>query len=617
MLNGKLRTWLCVIVGLLLAHPAAAQERLKGTILLNTSALKPGAEHVAAVVFEIADKFHVQSHKPIDEFAVPFQATMVETPGLSFGPVQYPPGIVHEYRTLGKVSVYEKRSVLFVPLRVDATAKPGPVTLSARLSYQLCDDQTCFAPEEKLLSVNAEVVAAGQEVSAANAEVFKEYRPATTRPATRPGASAVPNRVGQSSIIHGNEYRPSSLLGAFSLAFLVGIIFNVMPCVLPVLPMKIIGFYEVAQHDRRRTLFFAGIFSLGVVSVFVALALLVPVFRVFTWGEQFSNPWFLWFVVVLMLAMALAMFGLFSFVLPTSVYNLSPRHDTSGGNFFWGVLTAAFSTPCTAPLFPPLLLWASSQPAGIGIGAVAMVGVGMSFPYLVLSAFPEAMRSFPRVGPWSELIKQTTGFILLGFAAYFAAGRLLQAPLYWWAPLPVAAAGSFWLVFRSVRISPRPLAAVISLAIGLFATGSVAALAMHMSGRSFIRSTPAVEIVWKPYSDDAFNEARRGNEIVLIKFTASWCLNCQFVEASVFHNASVAQLLKEKKVVALKADLTAKDAAGWPHLRKLNPTGGIPLTAVYAPDREEPVQLAGVYRTEDLVVVIRESSHEKSGSDGR
>ncbi len=593
---------LCVAT---LAHPAWGQERLTGQLLLNTTALKPGGDHVAAVIFDIADKFHAQSHKPIDEFAVPFDVTFDKSPGLTLGPIQYPPGIVHDYKALGKISVYEGHTVIFIPIKVDPAAKPGAITLSTKLSYQICDDKACFQPEEKPVTLKTEILPAGQEVQPANVEVFKSYKPGpTTQPgAARAVATGTPKAPKAASpVLYDGDYKPGSVLAAFGLAFLVGIIFNVMPCVLPVLPLKIIGFYEVSQHNRGRTVFLAGIFSLGVIAVFILLALLVPVFKVFTWGEQFSNPWFAWSVVVLMLGMGLAMFGVFSFVLPTSVYNFSPRHDTAGGNFFWGVLTAAFSTPCTAPLFPPLLLWASGHPTWIGVPAVAMVGVGMSFPYLVLSIFPEAMRKFPRVGPWAEMVKQMTGFILLGFAVYFAATRLIPSPFYWWAPVPVAAAASFWLLDRTIRIAPRVAAVVISSCIAVMVTGSVAALAMRMTGWSATGATASVP--WEHYSDDTFAKARAGHQIVLVKFTAGWCLSCQFVEASVFHDAATVELLKQNKVIAIKADLTARDAAGWTLLRKLNSTGGIPLTAVYAPNSTDPVQLAGVYGTQSLADVI-------------
>src|SRR4029079_11723689 len=134
---------------------------------------------------------------------------------------------------------------------------------------------------------------------------------------------------------------------------------------------------------------------------------------------------FVWGIVILLVICAAGMFGTVTLTLPTSLYNVDPRQDTVGGNIVFGAFTAILATPCTAPLLPPLLIWASARPAYIGAPAVMMVGVGMALPYLILSAMPELARKFPRTGPWSELFKQMMGFLMLAAAAYFAGGRLV------------------------------------------------------------------------------------------------------------------------------------------------------------------------------------------------
>jgi thiol:disulfide interchange protein DsbD len=158
------------------------------------------------------------------------------------------------------------------------------------------------------------------------------------------------------------------------------------------------------------SLAFGAIFSLGLVMTFAALGLLVVVLRVLNWGELFANPWFLVGIVVILGVMGLSMFGVFTVGLPVAVYRFAPRHDTYLGNFLFGILTAILSTPCTFGMFFGLLIWASGQPAAIGLSLMIMVGIGMAFPYFVLSAFPEVARRMPRTGPWAELVKQMMGF---------------------------------------------------------------------------------------------------------------------------------------------------------------------------------------------------------------
>jgi thiol:disulfide interchange protein len=573
MVNRPLR--LRFFFGILLAvigPPALAQERLTAKVLLSVTALQPGAQDAIAIVFDVAAGFHSQSHEPLDKNLIPFVVTLEEAAGVHFGEPVYPPAVTREYKSLGKISVYEGRSTVFVPVQADAAAKPGPVQIKATLSYHLCDDKVCFRPEKQTLTLDTRIAAPGESVQPANQDVFKNY------------ASAPP--VGTGGMTG---------LGAFATALLVGLIFNVMPCVLPVLPLKIMGFHQAAAHARGRTMLFGGFFSLGVIAVFLALGLAVVVLKKLQWGQQFSNPWFAWGMVLLLVAMAAGMFDAFALNLPSAVYSITPRHDTFSGNFTWGILAAVLSTPCTVWLFPPLLLWASNEPAAIGLAAMGTVGAGMALPYFVLSAFPEAARRFPRTGPWAGLVKQMMGFLILGFAAFFAAGRLVAAPAHWWATVPVALLASLWLLVRVIRLTHGAWPVAIASLLAVLITGVTYGAAARANSPS---------VAWQPYSDESFAAARAARSIVLIDFTANWCLNCQYVDTTVFHDRRVLSVLKDRKVTSFKADLTFDGAPGQSLLAQLNPAGGIPLTAIYFPDAPKPIQLPGVYAAASLVGVI-------------
>jgi thiol:disulfide interchange protein len=586
-------------LGFLLAltgPPALAQERLTARPLLSVTALQPGGQGTLAVVFDVAAGFHSQSHEPLDKNLIPFVITPEEVPGMHFGEPVYPPAVTHEYKSLGKVSVYEAKSTVFIPILTDAAAKPGPVQIKATLSYQLCDDKVCFRPEKQTLTLDTRIAAPGETVQPADQETFKSYTsgPPVTRPApvTQPSASSAALR--EPSTGNGME-PPRSATGAFALALLVGLVFNIMPCVLPVLPLKIMGFHQAAAHARGRTMLFGGFFSLGVIAVFLALGLVVVVLKKLQWGQQFSNPWFAWGMVLLLIAMAAGMFDAFALNLPSAVYSITPRHDTLAGNFTWGILTAVLSTPCTVWLFPPLLLWASNEPPAIGLAAMGTVGVGMAMPYFVLSAFPEAARRFPRTGPWAALVKQMMGFLILGFAAFFAAGRLMAAPAHWWATVPVALLASLWLLVRVIRLTHGAWPVAIASLLAVLITGVTFGMAARANSPS---------VAWQPYSDESFAAARASGSIVLIDFTANWCLNCQYVDTTVFHDRRVLSVLKDRKVTTFKADLTFDDAPGQSLLAQLNPAGGIPLTAIYFPDAPKPIQLPGVYAAASLVGAI-------------
>jgi thiol:disulfide interchange protein len=350
--------------------------------------------------------------------------------------------------------------------------------------------------------------------------------------------------------------------------------------------------------------------------VFGLLAVLILPLRLITWGEMFSKPLFLWPMVAILVLMALALFGAFTTNLPASVYRFSPRHDTYGGNFAWGAFTAILATPCTAPLLPPLLLWAANRPGYIGVPAITFVGVGMAAPYLVLSAFPEMARRFPRTGPWPELFKQMMGFLVLAAAAVFAGGQLIEGVNFWWATVPVVAIAAVYLVARTVQLAKGALPvgiasalAVLMLTVTLGWTIKVTGLLQPITGGAV-----AAAHHFTPYTPKDFDAARASGKPVLVKFTANWCLTCQYIEGSVFRDENVWSALDREGVIVMKVDLTRSNPDGSKLLLTLNPAGGIPLTAIWPPGQDKPIVLASVYTSSELLDALAKAKPNGNGN---
>ncbi len=358
---------------------------------VNFSALQPGQQAVVAVVLDIKLGFHAQSHTPSDINYVKFEARPPSSPAIHWLDPIYPAGQKEHYSELGDLNVYTGRITIYIPFEVKDDAAVGDLKLEIALHMQICDEKVCYAPQTISSALATSIVAPGQKIEPNRPELFKGFDPAifshsATAPAAASGASSSP---GGSFKILGRELKDTSYGLAFFAAFVVGIIFNAVPCVLPVVPLKAIGFYEVSQHNRGKCLAFGAVFAAGIVATFAALALLVVVYQKVGWGELYSNLWFTVAIVVILLVMAIGTFGVFSVDLPPAVYSVTPRHDTYLGNFLFGILTAVLSTPCTFGMFLGLLVWASKQTPLIGTTLVMTVGVGMAFPYLVLRAFPE------------------------------------------------------------------------------------------------------------------------------------------------------------------------------------------------------------------------------------
>jgi thiol:disulfide interchange protein DsbD len=571
---------------------------------LSTTNVHAGDKVWLSVVVNVHEGLHAQSHTPVDEYAIKFELTPKKNELASFGDVQYPPGIDRTFPNLGKLNVYLGKTVFLVPVEIKTDAKPGPLTLAGSVFFQACNDDACFPPEKIKYSVDTAVVGGDVAVTpnpAFDGTIPKHITAPATGPTTAPAAIA-PSTGGSTdggTKILGIDLDHGAWPVAFVAAFFIGILFNLMPCVLPVLPLKIMGFYEVSQHDRKKSILLGAVFSAGLIASFGVLAALVVGSTQLQWGALFEHAWFTATISIVLVAMAISTFGFFTVNVPTALYSFTPRHDTYVGNFLFGVLTAALSTPCTFGMFVGLLAWALKQPAWVGGSSIVMVGVGMASPYFLLSAIPEVARNLPRTGPWAEVVKQMMGFLLLATAVFFARPfyqHLLSDDFFYWSLFAVLAAAGVFLIVRSVQLSHR-------LGSRLIATG----IAIAIIAPTFytVRRLTEKPYIWKPYSYSARVSANESGKPVLVDFTATWCTNCHYLEAFVLHDPRVVRAVRDLNVVMLQADMTDVDhAPDKPLLRKLNGAGNIPLTAVYFPHQDQPRVLKGIYTADDLVKTL-------------
>lgn len=592
---------LLVMVGL----PAAGQfggAQLTPRVALNTAQLTAGGQHVLAVTVDVPEGLHAQSNTPSSDLYIKFELLMNPPPAgvRVFAPI-YPVGLDKTYPELGNLNVYEGTVTVFVPVVVDGGAT-GPVTLTGTLRAQLCDDRVCFAPQEVRFDLTADVLPVGSATTPANAAVFAGFDFSVFARLDLMTAAAPAQADGVAVDFFGYKLGTLATGGGvgtyvpvFGLALLVGLLFNLMPCVLPVLPLKAVGFYEVSQHNRAKSLYLGAVFSAGMVALFAVMGGLI-VLGGQQWGQMFSQGWFVWSITVVLVVAALSQFGLFEVVLPVSVYNMQPRHDTVAGNFLFGGFTAILSAPCTAPMLPAITAWAVKQPAAVGMLSIMAIGLGMALPYLVLSAMPELARKLPRTGPWNLLLKQMMGFAILAMVPFFLTSkRLPDGVSVPWLIAAVVVVAAVYLIVQTLRLMPRAVPITVAAILAVVMIGTSTSLAAYFS-------RPTVN--WTYFSDESLATAKASGRPILIKFTADWCANCHVVERVVFGDPKTAEVLARHDVVVMKADLTQSDAAGWPLLRELSPGGGIPFTVVYTPDGQIAAKLESIYTTDALAAAL-------------
>ncbi|MBP9093793.1 thioredoxin family protein [bacterium] len=413
----------------------------------------------------------------------------------------------------------------------------------------------------------------------------------------------------------------ASLFTYLGFALIGGLILNIMPCVLPVIAIKVMSFLEQAQDSPARVRLLGLTFSAGIISSFLVLALVVIALKAggqsIGWGFQFQYPGFLIVMCAVVLLMSLSFFGLFYVNITVGQGEIDKLSQGEGfvGTFFKGVLATVLSTPCTAPLLAPALGFAFAEPAYIVLSIFFAAGLGMSLPYLLLTLNPAWLQKLPKPGAWMEKFKQSMGFILLAtmvWLDYVLTRQIGAEPAsfvnYWLVTLAFSA----WIVasftdLTSTSQRKMKIYAIAALVFGaaswfcIFAQPQVMASLSPSSSSEKTGTTSGDSSGWQPFSVSELNAQLSANKTVLLDFTADWCQTCQVNEKTVLSNSAVQDKLKELNVVKMKADWTRQDPDITKLLSKFG-RAGVPLYVIFpAGKSESPIVLPEVI-TVQLVV---------------
>ena len=402
----------------------------------------------------------------------------------------------------------------------------------------------------------------------------------------------------------------SALLLVLVSAFIGGMILNLMPCVFPVLSLKIMSFVQQAGDDRAKIRSHGFVFTAGVLASFWALAGLLLLLRAggsqLGWGFQLQSPAFVAFIALLIFGLALNLAGVFEVGMSlTRLGSAAPKQQGYSGSFFSGVLATAVATPCTAPFMGSALGYAIAQPAVISMVVFTALGAGMATPYMVLSLYPRLLGFLPRPGAWMETLKQVLSFPLFATAIWLlwvfglqtgidgAAGLLL-------AMLLLAIAG--WIIgkWNVYAISPRTRVVTRAIAIVMFAAGLGFAWSASQRGLPAIAGSAQDASAWKPYSAAKLESLLDSQQSVFIDFTAAWCLTCQVNKRTVLHRSTAMNAFADKGVELMVADWTNNDPEISAKIDSLG-RSGVPVYALYKQGSRQPVLLPELL-TEGMVL---------------
>jgi thiol:disulfide interchange protein len=366
--------------------------------------------------------------------------------------------------------------------------------------------------------------------------------------------------------------------------FLGGLILNLMPCVFPVIGLKIMGFVQQAGQNRKKIALHGGTFTLGVLVSFGVLSGILFIARATAgpskgWGYQLQEPWVVFSLMLLMFVLALNMFGVFEIgASATSVGGSLQSKQGLCGSFFSGILATIVATPCSAPFLGVAIGAAIALPAVQFFAAFAAMALGLALPYLILSIFPKLIDFLPRPGAWMESFKQAMSFFLFATAGYLLwvyAGQIglenLLGPIFGLSAIAIAA----WIYGRW-NLPHRPRSTRYT----------AIALTLLFTAGGFLLARPPQKsaLVWEPWSQERVDALLEAGTPVFIDFTAQWCATCQVNKKRAYTDEVIA-LMQQKGIVALKADKTNPDPKIEDKLAELG-RSAIPVNVLLVPDND-------------------------------
>jgi thiol:disulfide interchange protein len=415
----------------------------------------------------------------------------------------------------------------------------------------------------------------------------------------KPGASSESTSVAVATGSAGAIGR------AAGLAFIGGILLNLMPCVFPVLFIKGLALVQSSQQERRQLRAHGWVYTLGILVSFWAVVAVLLALRAagrqLGWGFQFQSPVFLAVMAMLLFFLGLALAGQFEIglSLTSAGGSLAAKHGYAG-SFFTGVLAMVVATPCTAPFMGAAIGYALAHSALVSFAVFTALGLGLAVPYLALAYQPAWTRLLPKPGGWMELLKQAVSvpifatviwlvWVFTQIAGTNALIGLLAAFLL------LAIAG--WLLGRWPGRTGAATIAVVVVA---------AAVAVPVwAVRNLSATKPATEANsaggWQPYSPDLVSQLRSRGKPVFVDFTAAWCLSCQVNERVILNSAAVQQHLRDSGVALVRADWTNQDAEITQALAALG-RSGVPTYAIYPADPNAPPHVLPEVLSQGIVI---------------
>ena len=518
----------------------------------------------------IPDNWHVNANITADEFLKP-SSIEIAALGVHFGEPKWPEPIKEYSEALDLENLVFKGEFKVV-LPVDSVdADYDTLTTNVTFHYQACDNSICLAPAKKTIKIG---------------EIGLNSRQGSTLKKNE-------NEIGTAA----QDGAPAGILALLLFAFFGGIILNLMPCVLPVLSLKLFSLIKQAGESRGRLLALGGATTAGILMSFWVLAAVVAAVKAgggsAGWGMQFQSAGFIAFMTVILTAFAMSFFGVFEIWLPWSA---TTKMDAAGhkhglaGAFFTGALLVLLSTPCSAPFLGTAMGFAFAQSTPVLFLFFTAAGLGLSLPYILVSAFPKVLKVFPKPGAWMVRLQKVMGVLLLASVAWLFWIVNEQAGLSGVGIFAIIAVVSIACSVLLGKFAPpgtafaREVAGIALAVIALFSIwfGIVAPEYERAASEKFNArlQEQMTEDGWFRYTPKLIEDFAKAKRTVFIDVTADWCLTCKANEAAVLNRDDFRRAMDSLNVALVKADWTRETPEVNALLQSMGKSG-VPAYAIY------------------------------------
>jgi thiol:disulfide interchange protein DsbD len=586
---------------------------------VSPTQLKPGDKGVLRATLTITDPEKKQSYTPAEgEEGYLYLVETGEYPQLKFGKTSYP---APNHKNSDGIWEYYKSLTLSRPFTVSKTAKPGPITINASMSFNLCNKTSgfCDPPRETEGSVKLEILPATAEDQAGQEGEVAEEQPLEVDFATADSA-------GQSTETPADAAPAQEKAGGgkiwyyMLLAILGGIVLNFTPCVLPILPIRAMSMVNQAQKDISKVIIHTLVYTLGVLISFGAIAAVFVIARAsgvnLTYGFLSQSLLYNLIMMSILFLFGLSLMGVWEMTVPGM--NAAAKTTSKkgyGGSFFAGVFAFLMGFSCMGPFMGPALEVAVRLSSPMLVLFFLLIGLGFALPFIIISLFPKALKLVPKPGEWMNIFKELMGFVLMYLTwKYFSNvwGLTKSGPYLMKTGLYLVYLGfAAWLYGRFVRPENKKAVQII---LGLAAVAVIAASAATLlpwkeeyrpqdtAAASADGMVPADHPGWYVFSPELFARLQSEGKPVFLDIGADWCTNCKANEKKVLLQPDIQAEFNKRGVVLLKGDFTRED----PVLKDWMQKGGsigVPFNVLYIPGRE-PVKMAELFSKADLLKAL-------------